>query len=99
MIISWNLAGSKKFDTVGISAQAGTDGWTVSAAIDNAPSEWVGDFSIEGNVATLSMPWGFVNKPHAFDWSTSASYYATAGDQPAGSGDNITDGHFPSKSR
>ncbi|MGH2753698.1 MAG: hypothetical protein ACRDLB_04630 [Actinomycetota bacterium] len=96
-IVAWNLAAARKAPTVGITAQVGEEGWTVSAAVDNEPADWPGELSIEGNAIELSLPWGFVSKPHAFDWSAATTYYATSSGETSGAADNIPEARFPAR--
>jgi len=95
MIVSWNLSGDRHHKTMGFSAQAGDEGWTVSAGGNDGTVPYPGTFSVSGNRISLTFPWSFVGGARKFQWSASSSWFANA--NAAYSVDNIPNARFPAK--
>lgn len=101
MIVAWNLAGNKKIPTAGFSAQAGSNGWTLSAAQNSDTTDFPGGFDISGNEIVMRIPWRYIKTPHEFEWSAAVTWATTSTDQSSqgSSADNVTGGKFKSPDR
>lgn len=95
LIVSWNLAGTKKYPTAGFLAQASTEGWLLSAGQNSDTTEFPGELAIEGNEIIITVPWDYVGKPRKFDWSTAVSWVSNTDGAASSSGDNVPEGKFP----
>lgn len=97
MIVAWNLAGTKKHATVGITAQADQEGWHVSAGKNDELIEFPGTLSIEKRSITIEIPWRLLGIPRRFEWSAAATWQRVSDEGPSGSGDNIPSARFPGR--
>lgn len=96
MIVAWNLTGSKKATGAGFTAQAGLEGWTVSAAQGSDVVDFPGAFEVDRNLAILTVPWDFIDGARKFEWSAAASWFSSSedGSSSSSSADNITGGRY-----
>ena len=95
MIVSWNVSGDKKHQSVGFSAQGTNKGWSISAGGNNGTVPYPGTYSVSGNTISLTFPWSFVGGARPFEWSASSSWFQNGGSSQSYSEQNIPQAFFP----
>lgn len=99
MIVSWNIAGDAHHQTVGLSAQATSKGWSVAAGNNNGTVAYPGRLAVDGDSVVLTFPWSLLGGAHAFDWSASASWFDTGPGAGGYSEQSIPQASYPGPSR
>ena len=80
MVVGVGLTGKKEDEAFAFGAQATVEGWTAYAGgKGKRAKQFPGTFQISGSDMIMTIPWSYIDGPHAFEWYAHASWFQSLG--------------------